>query len=172
MEYKTVLKNGPIDEEVNKLIKEGYKPIGGVSIVSIKDHLYMSQAMTRTAKKTGKKHFKPPTLRQVADYIKEKDYRVVAEAFMAHYTKVNWSSNKGVKIASWKGAIATFHHSRKDEKKPLNIPSKAWEPEKREPSSKMSGEAVKKLLAENKKTQIYKQVGQLSGLEHKENDND
>jgi len=165
LEYKNILRNSIIDDEVNQLIKENWKPIGGASLINIDGKLWMSQTMTRTAKKVGKKHFRPPTLREVADYIKEKDYRVNAEAFMAHYEKVNWSSNKGVKIASWKGAIATFHHSRKDEKKPLNIPSKAWTPEKREPSSKMSGDAVKKMLADNKKTQIYKQVGQLPSSE-------
>ena len=46
MEYKTVLKNGPIDDEVNKLIREGYRPIGGISIVSIEGKMFHPMALT------------------------------------------------------------------------------------------------------------------------------
>lgn len=158
LEYKNILRNEIIDDEVNQLIKENWKPIGGASLINIDGHMWMSQTMTRTAKKVGKKHFKSPTLREVADYIKEKDYRVSPEAFMAHYEKVDWKSNKGVKIASWKGAIATFHHSSKESKQPLNIPKpKAFKAEVVEPSKQLNKEQI----AEMKKKMMYKATGQL-----------
>jgi len=143
MEYKLVIKNGPVEDEVNKLIKEGYKPLGGVSMASVNGKIIMSQAMTRTAKQTGKKHFKPPTLREVADYIKEKDYRVNPEAFMAHNEKVDWKTTKGVKISSWKGCIGTWQFNTKGDKDALNIPkSKAFKAEVVDKSKQLNGEQV------------------------------
>ncbi len=58
MIYKTVTGNRLIDDEVNKLIKQGYKPQGGVSITNIDGKFWMSQALVKPAKKSTKQPFK------------------------------------------------------------------------------------------------------------------
>ncbi len=115
MQYKTILKNERIDGEVNALIKDGYKPKGGISIVSIKDKLWMSQAMVRTAPKKAGKRFKPPELQEVKDYIAEKKYRVDANAWFAHYEKVGWKAGK-TKMVDWKAGVRTWQFNSSSEK--------------------------------------------------------
>ena len=49
MEYKIVTSDNPteIETEVNKLIKDGFKPLGGVSVCGSDDWEFYTQAMVR-----------------------------------------------------------------------------------------------------------------------------
>ena len=67
MEYKTIttsFNTASIDDEVNKAIKEGWEPLGGVSSASLGNKFFIIQAMTRPNKPdktTRKKALISPT---------------------------------------------------------------------------------------------------------------
>ena len=153
----------------NKWHKLGWKPQGGAHYHPQGNYSYWYQTIVRTAKKQVKRSiFTPPTLQEIKDYIKEKEYGVDAAAWFAHYEKVGWKVGKN-KMIDWKAGIRTWQFDTRNEKKPLNVQPKAWTPEKREPGSKLTKEQID-ALKKKSKAQIYKQVGMLP--DDRESDND
>lgn len=65
------------------------------------------------------KRFAPPTLKEVQDYIQEKDYSVNAQEFFDYYNNENWTDSKGQKVKNWKGRLATW--SKKEPKRKSNF---------------------------------------------------
>jgi len=59
---------------------------------------------------TNASKFVPPTLEEVAEYIKENDYTVDAEEFHAYYESNGWMHEDGSKVVNWK-ALIDYHHS-------------------------------------------------------------
>jgi len=58
--------------------------------------------------KRKKKHFVPPTLQEVKDYILEKKYTVDAERFFEYFTESGWVDSKGNSVRNWKQKIITW----------------------------------------------------------------
>ena len=55
-----------------------------------------------------------PTLKEIQDYITEKDYNVDAKQFYDYFTTGNWTDSKGNKVKNWKQKIITWNnHSKK-----------------------------------------------------------
>lgn len=52
-------------------------------------------------------YFKPPTVEEVAAYVKEKGYSIDAEQFVAFYESKGWMVGKN-KMQKWKSAVATW----------------------------------------------------------------
>ena len=52
-------------------------------------------------------YFKPPTVEEVAAYVKEKGYSVDAEQFVAFYESKGWMIGKN-KMQKWRAAVATW----------------------------------------------------------------
>lgn len=52
-------------------------------------------------------YFKPPTVEEVAAYVKEKGYSVDAEQFVAFYESKGWIIGKN-KMQKWRAAVATW----------------------------------------------------------------
>lgn len=64
--------------------------------------------------KSKKKIFVSPTLEEVSDYIKEKGYKVDAEAFWSYYESNGWHQGRQ-KMKSWKAAVVYWNRNRKKE---------------------------------------------------------
>lgn len=56
-------------------------------------------------------YFKPPTVEEVAAYVKEKGYVVDAEQFVAFYESKGWMIGKN-KMQKWRAAVATWQRQR------------------------------------------------------------
>lgn len=54
--------------------------------------------------------FVPPTLQEVTDYVREKNYTVDPERFVNHYETNGWRVGKN-KMVSWKHAVANWQKS-------------------------------------------------------------
>lgn len=52
-------------------------------------------------------YFKPPTVEEVAAYVKEKGYSIDAEQFVAFYESKGWMIGKN-KMQKWRAAVATW----------------------------------------------------------------
>lgn len=55
-----------------------------------------------------RKRFEPPTIEQLEEYIKEKNYNVNAEKFFYFYESKGWMVGKN-KMKSWKAAVSTWN---------------------------------------------------------------
>lgn len=56
-------------------------------------------------------YFKPPTVEEVAAYVKEKGYSVDAEQFVAFYESKGWMIGKN-KMQKWRAAVATWQRKQ------------------------------------------------------------
>jgi hypothetical protein len=65
-----------------------------------------------------KKDFKPPTLGEVREYIKDKGLTVDADFFFEYYSTAEWRDKVGNPISSWKLKCLTW--SRRDSKNKSN----------------------------------------------------
>lgn len=63
--------------------------------------------------KSKKKIFVSPTLEEVSDYIKEKGYKVDAEAFWSYYESNGWHQGRQ-KMKSWKAAVVYWNRNYKN----------------------------------------------------------
>lgn len=59
-------------------------------------------------KKSKRKTFTPPTLREIEDYIKEKQLNVDANKFFTYFEAGNWIDSKGNKVKNWKQKLITW----------------------------------------------------------------
>lgn len=65
-------------------------------------------------KSSKKKNFVPPTIEEVAEYIKEKGYHFSAESFWCFYESKGWMVGKN-KMKIWKAACATWESKYKEQ---------------------------------------------------------
>lgn len=70
-------------------------------------------------KKKKDSKFVKPTIQEIADYIKEKNYSIDANRFFNHYEATNWYRNK-TKIVNWKACINTWVTNEKETPKKQN----------------------------------------------------
>ena len=73
--------------------------------------------------KPDMRKFVPPTVEEVAAYIREKGYHFSAEAFVAFYESKGWMIGKN-KMQKWKSACATWEQGRgpqPQQQKPANL---------------------------------------------------
>ncbi|MCP3678935.1 MAG: hypothetical protein GY782_01005, partial [Gammaproteobacteria bacterium] len=61
-----------------------------------------------TKKKKVVKLFKPPTLQEIKEYVREKNLNLDSEYFHTYYTTAEWKDNKGNKIKNWKLKALTW----------------------------------------------------------------
>ena len=117
-----------LSKRINKSMtsNEGMRKIIG----NIKNHdLVMTQScknrteQNRTEQKRieqkEQNRFKKPTLQEVKDYIKEKDYKIDPVYYIDKMESIGWMSGKN-KIVDWKRSINTWEKNRKKwEDKPI-----------------------------------------------------
>lgn len=63
------------------------------------------------------KKFKPPTLEEVENYIKDKNLNVKAEDFFNYFSEGNWIDSKGNKVKNWKQKLLTWNGYKKEPSK-------------------------------------------------------
>jgi len=86
--------------------EERGRPVSDRSVTSQRPDIVSPPAPAPAQEKEGKKKqsvFKPPTLAEVEEYIKEKPLRVVAEKFIDFYESKGWMVGKN-KMKDWKAA--------------------------------------------------------------------
>ena len=71
-----------------------------------------------------KKIFKPPTLKEVQDYIDQNNYQVDPEDFINFYTSKDWMIGKN-KMKDWKAAVRTWVSKDKKEQEKKESEKKA-----------------------------------------------
>lgn len=116
MEYKIIKarQSGDLEKMVNELLKDRWRPQGGLVITQDEKSMILCQALIRTEKKTAT-IFNPPKLEEVKAYCKENKKNVDAEEFINFYESKGWLVGK-VKMKSWQRAVDRWH-------KPDNKPS-------------------------------------------------
>ena len=57
---------------------------------------------------SNRKQFKPPTLKEVEEYCKERNNGIDAQYFIDYYEARGWELSKGRKVKSWKHCINTW----------------------------------------------------------------
>lgn len=102
---------GEIDSTIDELEEMGYLSVDDETITAVE--MPSKSAKVRKARQKKNTTFIPPTVEEVAEYIKEKDYHFSAEEFVAHYESNGWKVGK-VKMQKWKAACATFEHKWKE----------------------------------------------------------
>ena len=58
--------------------------------------------------KIRERGFTPPALDEVRDYVREKGYRMDADAFFDHFSASGWVMKGGQKIKDWKAAVRNW----------------------------------------------------------------
>ncbi len=66
---------------------------------------------TQPEEQKKRTYFKPPTVEEVAAYVKEKGYSVDAEQFVAFYESKGWMIGKN-KMQKWRAAVATWQRKQ------------------------------------------------------------
>ena len=67
-----------------------------------------------TKEKEPLKRFTPPTVDEVAEYCRNRNYGIDAEYFVAYYTARNWVLSNGKKMSDWKAAVITWEKREKE----------------------------------------------------------
>jgi len=90
-----------------------------------KDNTLNTLNTLKTPKDRGKK-FTPPTIEEVKEYIKEKNYSFDAEGFHAYYESKGWYVGKN-KMTNWKMACVTWQRNENERKpkKPMRVSADA-----------------------------------------------
>ena len=104
--YLSIVKD-PIKEKLNTPIKEKLKDNNTVINNTI-NNLYKNS-----------KKFVPPTLEEIENYCKEKNYNIDTQFFYEYFTEGNWVDSKGNKVKNWKQKIITWSKGKKTENKPI-----------------------------------------------------
>lgn len=71
--------------------------------------------------KRESRHFAPPTVEEVSDYIFEKGYSFDPEAFVAYYASQNWKKANGQPLSNWQKACVTWE-ARETERRKKSSP--------------------------------------------------
>jgi len=62
----------------------------------------------------NKRAFSPPSLKDIQEYIKEKNYNINPKTFYDYFTESSWVDSKGQKVRNWKQKIITWaSHNQK-----------------------------------------------------------
>lgn len=64
--------------------------------------------------KAKKPKFQPPTLAEVEQYVREKDYNVDVARFMEYYTTSEWHDNNGKPIKNWKLKLLVWNRPKQN----------------------------------------------------------
>lgn len=64
--------------------------------------------------KASKPKFQPPTLDEVEQYVREKDYNVDVARFMEYYTTSEWHDNNGKPIKNWKLKLLVWNRPKQN----------------------------------------------------------
>ena len=64
--------------------------------------------------KASKPKFQPPTLSEVEQYVREKDYNVDVARFMEYYTTSEWHDNNGKPIKNWKLKLLVWNRPKQN----------------------------------------------------------
>ena len=105
--------------KMRKLIQKIHENHDGVMTLSGLSHdLVMQEEKEEKEKKKPKAPaFKRPSLEEIKDYIKEKNYLVNPNGFLSHYESNGWKVGKNPKKC-WKSAITSWDtRERKDNHK-------------------------------------------------------
>jgi len=106
MEYMTIIKFDKIDESVNSLIKDGWTPLGGVTMTTVSDKVCMAQALTRKPKaKKRTERFKKPTREAVSAFEKENNLNL--EGMYDFYESNGWKVGKN-SMKDWKASARNW----------------------------------------------------------------
>lgn len=76
----------------------------------------LSEVKLSEVKGKGKK-FIPPTLQEVTEYIKSKEYTVEPKVFFDYFNESGWIDSRGNKVKNWKQKIITWN-SRNGKRQP------------------------------------------------------
>lgn len=60
-------------------------------------------------KKSKRKTFTPPTLKEIEKYVADKNLKVNAKKFYDYFTEGNWIDSKGNQVKNWKQKILTWN---------------------------------------------------------------
>ena len=147
---KNLIDNGYIYSEI--IYKDGTKEILNryLSIVKypikekLKDNNTVINNTINNLYKNSKK-FVPPTLEEIENYCKEKNYNIDTQFFYEYFTEGNWVDSKGNKVKNWKQKIITWSKGKKTENKPIK---NEWFDKniKKEELSKEEEEEMKSIL--------------------------
>lgn len=86
---------------------------------STQDRLGKDREIIEADKPPKREQFSPPSIQNVAEYCREKGYRIDPESFVAYYDSVGWMIGKK-KMKSWKGAVVTWaKRERSSETQPI-----------------------------------------------------
>lgn len=114
--YPNIPKN--VVKEINYLL-EGGKPHNERQLTSAKKAVKevnssssVNSSDNSKERAKSKKRFSPPTLKDVKNYIKEKNYDVDSDIFFSHYDETNWFRGKS-KMKSWQKTLHTWHLKNK-----------------------------------------------------------
>ena len=105
--------------ERNKLLQRVTETDGNACVTSSSTHLYSDNkshsleqdTKSTESKRNGAARFVPPTVGEVADFIKEKGYHLDAEQFVAFYTSKGWKVG-AQPMKDWKASCATWEKRR------------------------------------------------------------
>ena len=155
-----------VTEQVNKYIQGGWLPLGGLCFVEG----FTAQAMTlKEKKKTGVKKFIKPTGEELNQFAR--DEKITFNGFYDYYQSNGWKVGKnGMK--DWKAAArkwskTSFGGDAKVANKGAATVAFNFDEIDKAAQNKSDPAKVRKMLADNKKREMYKATGQLP--EHKEN---
>ena len=76
-------------------------------------------------RKGNKRELSPPSLRDIEEYIKEKNYNIDAKVFHNYFTESGWVDSKGQKVRNWKQKIITWD-SHNTKGNPTDNIGKEW----------------------------------------------
>ena len=82
--------------------------------------------VSKESKVKKERVFSPPSLKDIEEYIKEKNYNIDAERFYDFFTVANWVDSKGHKVKNWKQKLITWS-SYNNEDQSTNKKGEKWE---------------------------------------------
>ena len=95
-------------ERTRKYRKNKDKKTCDVTTPSLQRHCDALDTDTEQNRKKNSRRFTPPTVAEIKEYIKEKNYYVDADRFFNHYEANNWMIGKN-KMKKWKAALANWN---------------------------------------------------------------
>lgn len=151
MEHHILSNTNPktLNESLERWQKKLWNAQGGLVYGLIDDLPAYSVLLVRPTKKPPTKRFKPPSLDEVKEFIKEKKYKVNAEKWLTFYESKNWMVGKN-KMKDWKASVRGWDIRSDDGRDPLNIPQpKPFNANKVDGSKSTSPERVRQMLIDN-----------------------
>lgn len=100
-----LLRNGGKVKGLNGSAYPIAEPCGFASSSSTSTSIKENPLSSREVKRKAASRFSPPTVDEVRDYIREKNYRVDAERFVSFYESKGWMVGRNP-MKSWKAAVA------------------------------------------------------------------